>query len=65
MGFAVHICVSPSVEVEHQGRRYEFELTYCGPWPLKKNGDPMAPTTAFRVPKTAWNLAGAKWRERR
>lgn len=36
----VHICIAPTITIEHEGEEYPFELTYLYPVPLDSKGEP-------------------------
>lgn len=47
----------------HNGRTREWELhRYHGPYPLKRDGNPMSINAALREPKSSWDAATEAWK---
>lgn len=51
MSGAIHICINPTVTIEHEGEAYDFELTYLYPVPLDSKGEPRSDSAWRRIPK--------------
>lgn len=60
----VHICINPTVTIEHEGEEYPFELTYLYPVPLDSKGEPRSDSAWRRIPKAVVDKVTAAHVER-
>lgn len=55
-------CTTPEYEYVHEGRTWRFEFGhYCGPWPIRKDGQPFKRSPGIK--SKFWVAFNAWWAE--